>query len=374
MAAAITPAQQESINKLKEQLVDIASWDETQQDTFLLRWLKTKDMDVEKTKAGLMETFKWRQDNKIDSILKDYTADAELVKLFPYEIIGHDKENCPILIHDVQRHNPKKIIDKYGKEQLVRFADYNIEKIAQACRDKNVQQIFIIVDAKKFTFKQLTSPGATELALDEVKRLEQHYPDGLKQLVVVNAPKVAKLAYKIVKPFVNENTLKRVKLFPKCNVKVKTFLSQYIELDQLPEKYGGTKKVGGEAGALLDDDEDHSGNPEDMDDAEDMVEAKVAAGKKLKLEYQIDQPQTQICWSFQTDDREIGFSVYIGEKEETIVPYQKFGSLNLQNSSITCEKAGKYTLCFNNKENRFRSTTLSYLVSIFPPGSADDEE
>lgn len=45
---------------------------------------------------------------------------------------------------------------------------------------------------------------------------------------------------------------------------------------------------------LLDDDEDHSGNPEDLDDAEDMVEAKVAAGKKLKLEYQIDQPQTQI--------------------------------------------------------------------------------
>lgn len=65
------------------------------------------------------------------------------------------------MVHDVQRHNPKKIIDKYGKEALVRFADYNIEKIAQACRDKNVQQIFIIIDAKKFTFKQMTAPGGT---------------------------------------------------------------------------------------------------------------------------------------------------------------------------------------------------------------------
>ncbi|CAL8138186.1 unnamed protein product [Orchesella dallaii] len=373
--AAPTPAQQEAVNKLKEQLVDIASWEETQQDNFLLRWLKTRDMDVEKTKEGLLQTYKWRQENKIDSILQEYTADPELVKLFPYQIVGYDKESCPILIHDVQKHNPKKIIDKYGKEGLVKFADYNIEKIAQACRDKNVQQIFIIIDAKKFTFKQMTAPGATELALDEVKRLETHYPDGLKQLVVVNAPKVAKLAYKIVKPFVAENTIKRVKLFPKCNAKVQKFLLQYIDADQLPEKYGGTQKIG-EAGdkALLEDDEDISGNPEDMDDAEDMVEAKVAAGKKLKLEYQIDQPQTQICWSFQTDDREIGFSVYTGEKEDIIVPYQKFGSLSLQNSSITCEKAGKYTLCFNNKENRFRSTTLSYMVSIFPPGSADDDE
>lgn len=113
------------------------------------------------------------------------------------------------------------------------------------------------------------------MALDEVKRLETHYPDGLKQLVVINgktiwvdtlnyswftcvnrheyamsdenyfhtAPKVAKLAYKIVKPFVNENTIKRVKLFPKLNAKVKKFMEQFVDLDQLPEKYGGNKKT-----------------------------------------------------------------------------------------------------------------------------------
>lgn len=147
------------------------------------------------------------------------------------------------------------------------------------------------------------------------------------------------MAYKIVKPFVADNTIKRVKLFPKLNAKVKTFLEQYIDLNQLPEKYGGNKKTGEDV-VIHNDDEELSGNPEDLEE-EDMVEAKVAAGKKLKLEYQIDQPQTQICWSFQTDDREIGFSVYLGEKEETIVPYQKFGSLSLQNSSITCDKPGK---------------------------------
>jgi hypothetical protein len=32
----------------------------------------------------------------------------------------------------------------------------------------------------------------------------------------------------------------------------------------------------------------------DLEDAEDMVEAKVPAGKKLKLEYQVEVPQTQI--------------------------------------------------------------------------------
>jgi hypothetical protein len=67
-------------------------------------------------------------------------------------------------VHEVQTQDPKKIIKKYGKENLLKFADYNIEKIAQVCRDKHtsekpVQQIVAIVDAKKFTFKQMTAPG-----------------------------------------------------------------------------------------------------------------------------------------------------------------------------------------------------------------------
>lgn len=64
-------------------------------------------------------------------------------------------------------------------------------------------------------------------------------------LLFNSAPKVAKLAYKIVKPFVSEKTLKNVKLFPKCNLKVKKFLLQHIDADELPQKFGGNKKIGG---------------------------------------------------------------------------------------------------------------------------------
>jgi len=43
---------------------------------------------------------------------------------------------------------------------------------------------------------------------------------------------------------VNEKTIKNVKLFPKINAKVKKYLLQYIDADQLPQKYGGNKKIG----------------------------------------------------------------------------------------------------------------------------------
>lgn len=382
MAIPVPTADQlAQVQKLRESLVDIDTneWPDLTDDVFLFRWLRVKDMDIEKTKEALLFTYKYRQVEGLNTILKDYKPDPELVKLFPYEITGVDKGNCPVVIHEVQKHNPKKIIDKFGKETLVRYAHFEGEKIMALMRSKStnerpVQQSVAIIDAKKFTFKQMTSPGAMDLGLDALKRSQLHYPDTVKLLVVVNAPKVAKLAYKIAKPLVPASELAKVKLYPKLNAKVKKFLLDHIDADQLPEKYGGTKQVATlkPDGSINEDGEDLSGNPEDLDDTDDMVETKVGAGKKLKLEYNIEQPNTEICWSFQTDDREIGFTVYLGEKEETIVPYQKFESVTLQTSSVVCQKPGKYTLCFNNKENRFRSCTLSYMVCVYPPGAEDE--
>jgi len=376
-----TADQLATVAKLRDQLVDIDAneWPDINDDIFLFRWLRVKDMDVEKTKEGLLATYKYRQDEGINRIGETYKPNEELIKLYPYELSGVDKDNCPVVIHEHQKHNPKKIIDKFGKELIVRHAHWEAEKLMKLMREKStlerpVQQSVAIIDAKKFTFKQMTSPGAMDLALDGLKRSQNHYPDTLKLLVVVNAPKVAKLAYKIAKTVVSERELAKVKIFPKMNNKVKKFLLERIEADQLPEKYGGTKKVATLIPEKISDDEEGSGNPEDLDENDDMVETKLGPGKKLKLEYQVEQPNTQICWSFQTDDREIEFTVYLGEKEETIVPYQKFEKLTLQTSSVYCQKPGKYTLCFNNRENRLRSCTLSYMVAVYPPGSGEDEE
>jgi len=49
--------------------------------------------------AHSLQTYKWRKDNGINTILKDYTPDPELVALLPYEVVGFDKENCPSKSH-----------------------------------------------------------------------------------------------------------------------------------------------------------------------------------------------------------------------------------------------------------------------------------
>lgn len=41
------------------------------------------------------QCYKFRKEAGLDTILKDYTPDPELEKLFPYDITGYDKEGCP---------------------------------------------------------------------------------------------------------------------------------------------------------------------------------------------------------------------------------------------------------------------------------------
>ncbi|GBM05918.1 hypothetical protein AVEN_213756-1, partial [Araneus ventricosus] len=38
----------------------------------------------------------WRKDNSVDTILQDYVEHEALSKYFPGNLIGFDKENCPV--------------------------------------------------------------------------------------------------------------------------------------------------------------------------------------------------------------------------------------------------------------------------------------
>jgi hypothetical protein len=102
---------------------------------------------------------------------------------------------------------------------LIKYGDYELAKVEQICRDKHtdakpVQQVVCIVDAKKATFKQLTSlldpkrnnnnflivininffyfSSVVQTGIEEALKREAHFPDPLKLAVIVNGKKLQK--------------------------------------------------------------------------------------------------------------------------------------------------------------------------------------
>ncbi len=71
----------------------------------------------------------------------------------------------------------------------------------------------------------------------------QHYPERSQVILIVNAPYFFSFLWKVIKPLVHENTQKKVRIL--SSKEVLPGLMEYIDIDQIPEYYGGKLDFGG---------------------------------------------------------------------------------------------------------------------------------
>jgi hypothetical protein len=70
-----------------------------------------------------------------------------------------------------------------------------------------------------------------------------HYPERAYVIFIVNAPSWFSWIWKLLKPFVHENTQKKVKILSKKEIL--PGLLEHVEMDEIPIYYGGKKDFGG---------------------------------------------------------------------------------------------------------------------------------
>jgi hypothetical protein len=59
--------------------------------------------------------------------------------------------------------------------------------------------------------------------------------------ILLSAPSIFSVAFSIVRPFLHENTVKKIQIFSSNSRKWKAALLDNISPDQLPAHYGGTQ-------------------------------------------------------------------------------------------------------------------------------------
>lgn len=68
-----------------------------------------------------------------------------------------------------------------------------------------------------------------------------NYPELLKKCYVINAPKMFHVAYGLVKPFLADETAKKIHVYGTIAEAWQRALGEDIDSSQLPAYYGGTK-------------------------------------------------------------------------------------------------------------------------------------
>ncbi|KAF7022261.1 hypothetical protein CFC21_035066 [Triticum aestivum] len=221
--------QQEKINEVRKQLEEPSSLaiQGFLSDASILRFLRARNWNVQKSSKMLKSAVKWRAAYKPEMISWEEIAhEAETGKI--YRADYKDKLGRTVLVLRPGLENTTS-----GKEQI-KYLVYSLEKAIMNLTDDQEKMVWMI-DFQGWTM------GSTPLKVtrETVSVLQDCYPERLGLAILYNPPRLFESFYKIVKPFLDHETSKKVKFVYSNDKESQKIMAEVFDMDKLDSAFGG---------------------------------------------------------------------------------------------------------------------------------------
>ncbi|NXV78586.1 S14L2 protein, partial [Atlantisia rogersi] len=240
--------------QFREKLQDVLPSLPSQDDYFLLKWLRARCFDLPKSEAML------RKPAVLPQVIRKYMSGG---------MCGYDREGSPIWYEIIGPLDAKGLLFSASKQDLLKNKFRDCEMLRHECEQqtqklgKKVEMVLMVYDCEGLGLKHLWKP-AVDTYGELLSMFEENYPESLKRLFIVKgelgpgvplppqlgadprsntaclpppAPKIFPVAYNLVKHFLSEDTRKKVVVL---GSNWKEVLQKYIDPAQIPVEYGGT--------------------------------------------------------------------------------------------------------------------------------------
>ncbi|KAF5192737.1 Phosphatidylinositol transfer protein [Thalictrum thalictroides] len=198
-------------------------------DMMLRRFLRARNLDIEKSSSLFLKYLKWRR----EFVPRGFISESEITKDLAakkFFLQGLDKDGRPIGVVLVAKHFPGK--GKVGVDEFKRFVVYFLDK-ACSRMEGGQEKFLIIADLQGWGYSNFDLRGY----VGAISILQDCYPERLGKLLLVHVPYIFMAAWKMIYPFIDNNTRKKIAFVD--NKKLSSTLLQYIDDSQIPETYGG---------------------------------------------------------------------------------------------------------------------------------------
>ncbi|KAL3503689.1 hypothetical protein ACH5RR_038138 [Cinchona calisaya] len=222
----------------------------------LLRFLKARDFNTEKTIQMWEEMLKWRKEFGTDTIFEDFKFEEleEVLQYYPQGYHGVDREGRPVYIERLGQAHPGKLmrittIDRYLKYHVQEFEKAIYEKFP-ACSiaaKRRICSTTTILDVQGLGAKNFSRTAANLLA--SITKIDNnYYPETLHRMFIVNAgPGFKKVLWPAAQRFLDAKTIAKIQVLEHKSLGK---LLEAIESSQLPDFLGGSCTCPVEGGCL----------------------------------------------------------------------------------------------------------------------------
>ncbi|KAJ9551703.1 hypothetical protein OSB04_015748, partial [Centaurea solstitialis] len=305
----------------------------------LLRFLKARQYDLEKSKKMWTDMINWRRDYGADTIMEDFDfkEKEEVLQYYPQGHHGVDKDGRPVYIERLGMVDATKLmqattLERYIKYHVMEFERTFIDKFP-ACSiqaKRHIDQSTTILDVQGVGLKSMNK-SAREL-IQSLQNIDgNNYPETLCRMYIINAGSGFRLLWNTVKSFLDPKTTAKINVLGN---KFQSKLLEIIDASELPEFLGGTCTCPNTSGGCMRSDR----GPWQDSDIMKMVrngEHKCKVKASIPDEKTISEDQSankiiNMSSSFKADDGPPGMQ----REHPQAAPVHEEGSLATTNRSI----------------------------------------
>ncbi|KAI0832083.1 CRAL-TRIO domain-containing protein [Trametes gibbosa] len=201
----------------------------------LAKFARARELNVAQAEEMLVATLRWRDELKIDEVLKeefDQDVFGRLGKVF-----GKDKEGRPVTYNLYGAVKDMKAV--FGDVQ--KFIRWRVQFMEESIKLLDFETVDQMVQIHDYEGVSITQRDASQKAAakEATNIFQNHYPEFLSRKFFINVPTLLTWIFWIFKPLISAATLAKMSVVGTGAKAISAELSQVIDVKELPTRYGG---------------------------------------------------------------------------------------------------------------------------------------
>ncbi|XP_069608215.1 SEC14-like protein 1 [Ranitomeya imitator] len=331
----LTPLQESCLIRLRQWLQETHKG-KIPKDEHILRFLRARDFNIDKSREILCQSLTWRKQHQVDYLLSTWSPPQVLHDYYAGGWHHHDKDGRPLYVLRLGQMDTKGLVRALGEESLLRHVLSINEEGLRRCEENTnifgrpISSWTCLVDLEGLNMRHLWRPGVKAL-LRIIEVVEANYPETLGRLLILRAPRVFPVLWTLVSPFIDENTRKKFLIYAGNDYQGPGGLIDYIDKEVIPDFLGGECLCEVSEGGMVP--KALYRTPEELE-SEDIrlwtetiyQSASVFKGAPHEILIQIVDATSVITWDFDVCKGDVIFNIYHSKRAPQVPKRDTLGA------------------------------------------------